>query len=672
MTAPRAQMTRSPSRGFRPDIEGLRAIAILLVVGYHAGIPGLSGGFVGVDIFFVLSGYLITRLLVGEIDSSGTIDFGRFYARRARRLLPALTLTVLVTVMAGALIYPPSEVTQGGLATTAMSTAAYVSNLFFVRWGDDYFAPSPEKNPLLHTWSLSVEEQFYLVWPLFVIFALKLLSFSSPRKASQGRLLWWMAAAGVLSFALSLYWTTAQRSWAFYTMPGRAWEFAVGGLGVLFPATALRAVRRIPPFWGWAGIAGILLAATTLNKSTSFPGIAVLLPALSTILVLCAGAERENSFLSRILRTQPLQDIGSLSYSWYLWHWPVLTLGLALIPVHSVLVRVALVTLALGLSVLSYRVIENPIRESRKLAGSKRYSFAMVALLALIGISTSFAWRKVSVLKAAEPGQLRFDIAHKDYAVSLLNDKCTTDVFETQVKSCSFGIDNSPNTIVLFGDSHAAQWFPALEPISKTRGFRLVTLVKLGCGAVDAPIYNDRGRFNVECGQWREKALQKIAQMNPALTVVTSSEKYRLTDEQWRNGTDSVVKNLAAASQEVLILRDTPAGDFDIPSCLARRQWRPFFVPASSCQFSFSRTSMIYDFEIAAAARYKNVMTADLSSRICPSGICTGLRGNLVMYRDNDHLTASFARTLERDLDVQIDRALHRTPRILNVAANPL
>jgi peptidoglycan/LPS O-acetylase OafA/YrhL len=226
---------RVQSATFRPDIEGLRAIAILLVVGYHAAVPGLSGGYVGVDIFFVLSGYLITGLLVGDINKTGKVDFRRFYARRARRLLPALTLTLLVTVIASAAIYPPSEVMQGGLAGTAVSTAAYASNLYFARWGADYFAPDPEKNPFLHTWSLSVEEQFYLIWPLFIIFALRVPDFQNPRKANGRRLLPWMATVVVLSFILSLYLTGVRHSWAYFTSPTRAWEFALGGFVVLLP-----------------------------------------------------------------------------------------------------------------------------------------------------------------------------------------------------------------------------------------------------------------------------------------------------------------------------------------------------------------------------------------------------------------------------------------------------
>ena len=672
---------KAQSATFRPDIEGLRAIAILLVVGYHAAVPGLSGGYVGVDIFFVLSGYLITGLLVRDINETGTVDFRRFYARRARRLLPALTLTLLVTVIASAAIYPPVEVKQGGLATAAVSTAAYTSNLYFAGWGADYFAADPEKNPFLHTWSLSVEEQFYLFWPLFIIFALKVPAFQNPQKTNGRRLLPWMATAVVLSFTLSLYLTAVRHSWAYFTSPTRAWEFALGGFVVLLPqagaffgiprngllnrwisALQLDVDKSTVPF-GWMGLGGICLAAVAFGKKTFFPGFAVLLPALSTILVLRAGTSRVTNSLVRVLRVRPLQEIGRLSYSWYLWHWPVLVLGSALIPAPSLSVRAGLVGFSLGLSALSYRLVENPIRSARKLAGSHRYAFAMAGLLTVLGIGASFAWKQTSTRKAMEPAQLRFTLANNDFAASLLNDKCTTDVFEVKLKACAFGAETTSPPIVLFGDSHAAQWFPALEPISKKRGFRLVPIVKLGCPAVDAPLFDrNLGRFYTECDEWHKTAINKIQQLQPVLTIVSSFEGYALGDDEWRNGIKSVLQNLSESSQKVLVLRDTPSANFDIPSCLAYRLWRPSFIPSRSCVFSAPQTSKVYEFQLSAEAQLKNVLTADMSDSICPHEICTGLLNGLVMYRDSDHLTASFVRTLEETLGAEIDRVLERPP----------
>jgi peptidoglycan/LPS O-acetylase OafA/YrhL len=672
-SSPASRRTAQPlSSSFRPDIEGLRAIAILAVVAYHTGIPGFSGGYVGVDIFFVLSGYLITGLIVGEICRNGKLDFRRFYARRARRLLPALTLTLLATIIAGFAIYPPSEVVHGGFATTAVSAAAYVSNLYFGAWNTDYFAPNRENNPLLHTWSLSVEEQFYLIWPVFVIFGWKILRLQEREKSTR-RLLFWMAIAVACSFTLSLYWTTRSRPLAYFASPARAWEFAFGGLAVLLPeegmvsrilnrfgpARGRRTLEKIAGFSGWIGLLGILLATVVFDKKTPFPGIAVLLPAFSTILVLRTGKAEPVGALVRMLSVGPLQHIGRLSYSWYLWHWPVIVMGSALLSEPSLSLRIGLAAFSLALSAMSYRLVEDPIRKMPRLAGSHGYSLAMAALLAIVGISASIAWKATSSRKAEEPAQLRFNLAYNDFAAELQNDTCIGKLLDATVRTCAFGTDKSSPTIVLFGDSHASQWFPALEPFSTKGGFRLETIVKFGCPPVDAPFVDKSiGRVFTECEEWRRGAIQKIRQIRPLLTVLTYREYYPIRDDAWHSGIDSIVQDLAESSENVLILRDTPQAEIDIPSCLARFAWRSSFIPVPSCEFTFPGTSNVYEFQRSAAAQHNNVHTADLSPSICPNGLCSGIRGDLIVYRDTDHLTASFARSLETDLGREIDRSL--------------
>ena len=371
----------TPARGaFRPDIEGLRAIAILLVVGFHAGVPGFSGGYVGVDVFFVLSGYLITGLLVREIEKNGSVDLPNFYARRARRLLPALALTLLVTVLVGIAIYPPFEANQGGFGATAVSTAAYASNLYFAGSSTDYFGPDREKNPLLHTWSLSVEEQFYLLWPLFIMFAVGAFAWQGRKNMNRSRLFWWMSAAAAASFALSFYLTSRQQPWAYFSSPTRAWEFALGAIFVLLPYKA----GKEASFVGWVGLAGIGLAAIAFDRTTVFPGLPALLPAISTGLAL-RGAEA-NGLMVRVLSLEPLQKIGRLSYSWYLWHWPVIVFGAAIIAAPSLALRVGLALASLAIAAASFRWVEDPIRHNRGLAKRPMYAFAMAAAIAVVGM----------------------------------------------------------------------------------------------------------------------------------------------------------------------------------------------------------------------------------------------------------------------------------------------
>jgi peptidoglycan/LPS O-acetylase OafA/YrhL len=265
--------------GFRADIEGLRGIAVLLVVLFHARIPGFRGGFTGVDVFFVLSGYLITGLLVAEVRTSGQIDLTRFYARRARRLLPAAALTVCTVMALGFCLMAPQELEM--LGRTALATSLYASNIFFAVNEADYFAASVETNPLLHTWSLAVEEQFYLVWPFLIMLGLQ---------RSFRALLWLMSGLTAASLSLSVWQTLSMPNWAFYASPARAWEFGIGGLAAMIPAgTAARTWRGVQA-GGWLGLAGIVGSGVWITRQMGFPGWIAMAPALSTAVALVAGS----------------------------------------------------------------------------------------------------------------------------------------------------------------------------------------------------------------------------------------------------------------------------------------------------------------------------------------------------------------------------------------------
>jgi len=634
---------------FRPDIEGLRAIAILLVVAFHAGIPGFSGGYVGVDVFFVLSGYLITGLLVREIDQTGTVDLWSFYARRARRLLPALALMLLGTVIAGVLIYAPFEANRGGFGATAAATAAYASNLYFASWRTDYFGPDRENNPLLHTWSLSVEEQFYLVWPVLVMVGLGALS-RSGKDRNRSRLLLFLAVAAGASFGLSLYLTRWRPSWAYFASPARAWEFAIGALALLIPQ---RPVRKRAVL-GWLGLAGIAAAVVSFDRTTPFPGFAALLPALATAIALRA-ADDPQSKMARILGAAPLQTIGRLSYSWYLWHWPVLVFGLAIFTDPPLAGRIALVVAALGIAAASYRFVENPIRYSRRLAGRPAYSLIMAVVLTAIGLGLALTWRQVTFWAVDHTEHGRFARAFLD-GPSI---KCMGDYFTTEIEDCSSAHQNSNVSAVLFGDSHAGQWFSAVEPIAVKNGWRLVTMVKSACPTVEAEFYYpELGRIYSECTLWRRNAIEKIRQMRPILTLMAFSENYEFDDAEWREGLKNVLSEVSKSSRRVVLLRDTPAANLDVPACLARHAWRPRLIPSPACDFRLNQSPRVYDIQRSVADHFDNVFVVDLSSNICPDGFCRVERSGLILYRDSNHLTGTFVRSLMEALAGRLDPIL--------------
>ncbi|MCB1792457.1 MAG: acyltransferase, partial [Gammaproteobacteria bacterium] len=302
---------------YQPDIQGLRALAVILVIFYHSGLPGLPGGYIGVDVFFVISGYLITSLLLRELARNDAISLPRFYARRFRRLLPAATLVLIVTTLTAWFVYSPLALKQ--FSSSAFATAIYLSNIWFAHLSTDYLAEDTAANPLLHTWSLGVEEQFYLFWPLIMMIAYRVYR---SRPAHQ-RLTVVFVALAAISFALEVWLTSYKQPWAFFGSPTRAWEFAAGGLLALGFARGALLSRTLATALGWLGFFLICAAAVLLDRSTPFPGTAALLPVLGASGLIAAAHTERRIGMSALLATRPLQLIGDLSYSLYLWHWPV-------------------------------------------------------------------------------------------------------------------------------------------------------------------------------------------------------------------------------------------------------------------------------------------------------------------------------------------------------------
>jgi peptidoglycan/LPS O-acetylase OafA/YrhL len=374
---------------FRPDVEGLRAVAVLLVVLFHADLGPFNGGFVGVDVFFVLSGYLITGLLLRELDATGSISLAGFYARRVRRLLPAALLVLVATLVASVLLLPPLLVPS--VAGDVAAAAAYVSNIAFAARATDYFAAGQAPSPVLHYWSLGVEEQFYLVWP-----AVLLLISRRVARGRRERLIGGITAITAMSLVLCVWLTATNQPLAFYLLPARAWELGVGGLiAVGAPQLAtMSAVARAA--MGWLGLGLIAAAGLLLTSSTPFPGTAAVLPVAGTVLVVIAGLGVAGRGPARWLGTAVPRFFGRISYSLYLWHWPVLVIPATVagseLPIAA---RVGLVALSVVLAAATQRFLEAPIREGRlvgirpprNLAAAGAFS-AIVVLLAT-GVATA-------------------------------------------------------------------------------------------------------------------------------------------------------------------------------------------------------------------------------------------------------------------------------------------
>jgi peptidoglycan/LPS O-acetylase OafA/YrhL len=641
--------------GFRADIEGLRGVAILLVVAYHAGVPGAAGGYVGVDVFFVLSGYLITGLLVREAESAGRVDLVRFYARRARRLLPAAALVTLATVAAGWFVYAPME--QRDLTTTALATAGYVSNLWFAHRATDYLGAAGHTDPLLHTWSLAVEEQFYLVWPVLVVLCLR----RRPADAGRARLVGMTALGTVASLALALWLATVARPWAFFASPARAWEFGLGALAVLLAPRWRRVPARVWTALAWGGLAAVAAAAVAFGRGTRHPGIPTLLPVAGTALLLAAGAAAPQGGAGRLLGTKPLQWLGRLSYAWYLWHWPVLVLARAVAGDGGLPFDLACVAVALGLAAATLALLENPVRLSPALGARPAATLAGAVALTLASAGAVAAVRQGALRMQSSPAQAPFTRARHDLPDRVLSERgCHLPYFRTESPACAFGDTASATTVVLFGDSHAAHWFPALERLAREDGVRLVSLTKSGCAAADVrPRGAARDRIVAACTEWRAATLRRIVAARPALVVMASSSRHvdradggtgdaGIGAEAWRAGTRRTLSALSRAGIPVRLVRDTPWAGADVPGCLARAAWTAGWRTPRPCTFPRDTPlgTRVAELEARAAAGVPGVRVLDLSDAICRASPCRPVRDGRVIFTDAHHLTGTFSASL--------------------------
>jgi peptidoglycan/LPS O-acetylase OafA/YrhL len=660
------------SLAFRPDIEGLRGIAILLVVGYHSGLHAFPGGYVGVDVFFVLSGFLITGLLIKELESTGRVNLGEFYARRCRRLLPAVLLVVVTTLIAGRILYAPFE--QRDVTRGAFATAIYASNVWFARRAVEYLATDVGAHPLLHTWSLAVEEQFYLVWPVLLSATLWLPRMRRPRFWSAVVL----AVLGVVSLAICVWLTRAAQPWAFFSSPARAWEFAIGGLVSLL---ADRRVFRAPAVQAlsWLGLLAIIGSALLFDRDTVFPGLAALLPVLGTAAILIRPSGHP-TLLAGLLSMRPLRVVGLLSYSWYLWHWPVLRFGEVLTGPLTLTVRLTCVGLAFVLASVTFKLIENPVRRSRWLAQRPRVSLAFAGTSTAAAALLALTVQAAADRSATTPGQRAFTDARDDVP-TIYRSGCHLAYGDTEAPDCSFGDLSSNQTIALFGDSHAAQWFTAVEKVARDRGWKLVALTKSSCPAASVQVLLPAlNRKYVECDAWRESTISRLIALHPIAVIMASSSLYLAQGEsagqsvspaEWMAGTRRTLSRLSGAGVSTVVLRDDPYPGFDVPTCLARAAWTPWLFHGG-CGFTLAlaRDPAVFQSELEAGAALRGVTFVDLSESICATdgGHCEPVRDGVVKYRDSHHLTSRFSSTLAHLLEDRLSEIAGHDERRAPVA----
>ncbi|MGW3543015.1 acyltransferase family protein [Nocardia niigatensis] len=706
--ADRVQNASPPREGFRPDIEGLRAVAVLAVVFFHAGTPGLGGGFVGVDVFFVISGFLITGILCREATATGTIELARFYGARARRLLPAASIVLVTTAIGAAILLPPLQARQ--VLGDGIASALYAGNYRLALHGTDYLAADAPPSPFQQFWSLGVEEQFYLLWPVVIMTTAWLVRRRRTGSATLLPYLIVLAVVAAASFTISLVWTPVLPPWAFFSLPARAWELAVGGMVALSAVAWSRLPKSVAVLVGWIGLVVIVTACTQLNGKTPYPGAAALLPVLGAALVIVSGCAAPRFGVGRVLAPARVRAIGGLSYTLYLWHWPVLLLApLALGHPLGRVGALGAVMMTGGLALLTHWSVENPVRFAALLRSSARLSLACggactavaicvaVVLLVLVpapvgrGMSApalTLVTPAVPSAPAADPldQAVRQLVTQTQSAVAasaeiravpsnltpslgnasgdkadVFNNGCVRSWRDVGQPECASGNSDSDTTVALVGDSHAAMWSPALEPIAAARGWRLETMAKVTCPLLDLTItspYLDREY--TECEQWRGQVLTRLRSERPRLIVVSMSRRYGgdfgfvSYDRAWIDGLTRLVAELRAIGSAVLVLGPIPDPHTTVPTCLSEH-----IDDALAC--TPERPVAVDDAGVGAeqtAAVAGGGQYADLTSLFCTAVRCPLIVGNTLVYRDDNHLTVSYARTLGPAIGALTDQAL--------------
>jgi len=677
--------TPTPSRALRTDIEGLRALAIGLVLVYHAGIQFLPGGFIGVDVFFVVSGFLITGLLVREVERTGRVSLGRFYARRARRLLPAASLVLVVTAILTWLTSSVIDWQTFGLDIAA--AAVYVINWRLADRSVDYLAEGVSASPVQHFWSLAVEEQFYIVWPLLlIVVAAVVRARRVPVRRSMGI---GLSIIVVPSLIWSVIATANTPESAFFVTTTRLWELGIGAFVAVGAALWRHIPRAAALAIGWAGLATVVAGGFLLDGTVAWPSAWALVPTLGTAAVIVAGSAGAGVGL---LSWKPFVWIGGLSYSLYLWHWPLLIAAQNVWGDLGQKKGLLVMLVSIIPAWLSLKLLENPVRHSKRLAKSNSLTLSLGLNLSVLGVvaglvlglatpttggaSSSPADTSklgANTLERTDEGTSGVEVVDQspmspsptDAAqdVPSAYDKgCQADPEVTEPKFCEYGVEEGSRTVVLAGDSKALQWVDALDQVAKEKDWTLLVATKSACSFSQARLTTD-GRDYAACREYSEKLLDDVLERQPDTIIVSQGSKTAEGPDGDRT-TEAMVDALADTWQpledagiDVVALLDNPSpnglDDYDgqVYECVAENPTK-----LSNCAFGVQAgldESGSPALE-GAAKKVEGVDVVDLTDVLCNDTKCPAVVGEVLAYRQGSHLTNTFAMTTTGILEDEI------------------
>jgi peptidoglycan/LPS O-acetylase OafA/YrhL len=671
----------------RAEITALRACAVLLVVLYHLWPGRLPGGYIGVDVFFVISGFLITSHLLRESSSTGKIALGRFWARRARRLLPAAYLVLAASAVAVA-AWMPVSTWQTNYRQIIASTL-YVQNWVLAADSVDYLASDVDPAVAQHYWSLSIEEQFYLVWPLLILAA---AVWARRRSSSPTAATWW--AIGVptaASLVFSLWITQANPAAAYFVTPARAWQFGAGGLlGLWFATRSSHRPRRagpsagwriaVPTLASWGGFAALAWCGLTYDETTPFPGTAALLPVAATLAIIAAAEPLGRLSPTPVMRSRPVRFFGDISYSLYLWHWPPIVI-LPVVLGHSMgfSARVSVLVGAILAAAATKKWVEDPVRFTRRPA-LRRPLTALVATAAgaavivagaRVGVGTAVAVERTQ--QAAVAAVLKdvpdcFGAAAMDPqkpcsnpaldgtmipapAAAVRDDThypgCFTNITGTSLNDCTFGKVDDPSIphVVLLGDSHALMLLPALEVLAKEGKISVTAQIKGSCAWTRDPINHWNEARVDSCQKWKAKLEPWLVEQAPTTDLILTTGYARFnggTPEEQVKSMQAAWKPLAELGVPIVAVRDNPRHSEDPLDCLERAR----DIGPTTCAVKEKDALGNFDAFAKTAGTVKGSTLLDLSDYYCRDGICPSVIGGVTVYRDITHLTQTYSRTL--------------------------
>ncbi|MEP7154957.1 MAG: acyltransferase family protein [Betaproteobacteria bacterium] len=607
---------------YRPEIDGLRAVAVTAVVLHHAGIA-FAAGYAGVDIFFVISGYLISSLLIAEWRATGQIDFFHFYARRARRLLPALVVVVLITLVASMWLIPLRE-QQDSIAQSAAASLVFAGNIYFQFNAGGYFDMSSDRLPLLHLWSLGVEEQFYLCWPLAVLLLLRLRPL---------RLVSAVAVLALLSFAFAEWLARNHPDAAFFQMPARFWELAAGGLIAALPAQRWRDGR----VFAYAGVTVII--AALIVPIEHFPAAGALPAVLGSMaLILAVHGSRQLGMVGVLLTSRVMVYVGLISYSLYLWHWPLLAFERATSPVPaSMELRAALVVAAFILASLSLRYVERPFRHRRTGFGDAKFAGAAFAGSALLALGI-----------LAVPSLFGHAPSQDDLAARTARDmpenraRCNYRGDEALDKFPKPGCNSDslrPVRVAIWGDSHALAWQPLAWALGQQARVAATSYTRDACAPLLEFDNGKREQEQARCREFNRKVLPKIDGLDTL--VITAFWPRSVSERDFKAKFEVTMAQVAPRVGRIILLGATPVMRSDAPRCIASGNLDACAVARQEFDaYAQESKSML----LAVAAAHPNIRYVDMADFFCDSVSCPVLKEGYALFWDNNHVASTAAR----------------------------